>query len=165
SAFWRVALAGPMLLLLLPFSGGADAAVCRARRAWLLLPGLFFAGDLAVWHESIVRTSAANTTLEANLAVVLVCLVGWLWLKERVTPLFALGGVLAVAGAAVLLGVSVGVSARQLKGDALGLLTAVFYAAYLLSVKVLRARHSALLIMATASVVCALALLPYVGER
>ena len=38
----------------------------------LALAGIFFAGDLSVWHWSILFTSVANSTLLANFAPIFV---------------------------------------------------------------------------------------------
>jgi len=61
----------------------------------------------------------------------------------------------------VLIGPSFGVSQRQIAGDALGLLTAVFYGAYFLAIKHLRdSTVSTARIMAWSSAITAVALLP-----
>src|ERR1043166_9474385 len=59
TAFWRVTLSLPVLGL------WARRQEFDRRMVW---PGVFFAGDLAVWHVSIHWTSVANATLLANLA-------------------------------------------------------------------------------------------------
>ena len=86
TAFWRLALALPALWIWAGWEGrqGSDTA---ASRSVLILAGLFFAGDLAVWHWSIQLTSVANSTLLANLAPIFVTIGAWLLYRERVTPL------------------------------------------------------------------------------
>ena len=61
--------------------------VPRSHKEWKLicLAGLFFAGDLAVWHWSIVFTSVANATLFANFAPIFVTFGAWLLFQERIT--------------------------------------------------------------------------------
>src|SRR6478752_2321023 len=66
SAFWRVALAAPLLWLLLLVTRRASPLPVDWRL--LAVAGLAFAGDLAFWHWSIRFTSVANSTLLANLA-------------------------------------------------------------------------------------------------
>lgn len=173
-AFWRVALAFPAFWLWLWARRGTSADTPSrdaiddphdgglVSRWWLLTPGLLFACDLGAWHFSINWAGVANATLLANFATVLVALAGWFWFGERFGGMFVLGALLALAGVAVLLGADfqkIG-QGRQLRGDALGLLTAVFYAGYLLSVKQLRRRHSTVTLMAWSTTVCAIALLP-----
>ena len=67
AAFWRLALAVPVLAWL-----AVRQASGRPFPGWLLvgtvaLGGLFFAADLAAWHESILRTRLANATLFGNM--------------------------------------------------------------------------------------------------
>lgn len=115
--------------------------------AGLILAGLFFAGDLAVWHWSIRLTSVANATLLANFAPIFVTLGALILFGERFRSLFYLGLGLAVAGVVILLGNSAGLGQRHLLGDGLGIATAIFYAAYILTVGRLRARFSTAVVM------------------
>lgn len=137
AAFWRLALALPALLLMLwrqpPQPADAEAAA-RGHLRWLWLAGLCFAGDLALWHQSIRYTSIANATLLANVAPVFVALAAWLLFRERINARFALGLLLATAGAAVLVADSLKIGPDTVLGDLLGVASAVFYAGYLLTV-------------------------------
>jgi drug/metabolite transporter (DMT)-like permease len=166
TAFWRIALALPVLALWMAAErrapGRAPAALGAADRRRLLLAGLFFAGDLAVWHWSIRFTSVANSTLLANFAPVFVTLGGWLLLRQVVTGRFLLGMTIALAGAWLLMSGKSGPSpsaGNTLLGDALGLLTAVFYASYILAVADLRRRCSTATIMVWSGAACGPALL------
>jgi drug/metabolite transporter (DMT)-like permease len=164
TAFWRLAFALPALFLWAHFG---DREV-RSRRAAsglrdfarLSVPGLFFAGDLAVWHWSIHHTSVANSTLLANFAPIFVTLASWLLWGQRFSATFLAGLGLALAGAVVLMGRSLTLGADTLLGDGLGLVTAAFYAGYILSVGKLRAEFPTATLMAWSGVVTALALLP-----
>ncbi len=164
TAFWRLALALPALWAWAGVErrGGHGAArpsgAADYRR--LLAAGLFFAADLAVWHWSIQLTSVANATLLANATPIFVTLGAWLCFGQRVTAAFMFGMVTALAGATVLVGISVQLSARHLLGDVLGLVTAVFYAGYLLAVADLREEFSSATVLAWSSVFSAAALLP-----
>ena len=153
TALWRMALALPLLATWSHWQQrrGPHPPAKRPARYWLIVPGLFFAGDLAVWHWSIRLSTAANATLLANFAPVPVALVGWLWLKERLGGTFLAGMLVALAGAAVVMWSSLSFSRDHFAGDALGLLTALFYAGYQLSVKRLRATYPTATIMAWAA--------------
>lgn len=131
----------------------------RSHLALLLASGFFFAGDLAVWHWSIAFTSVANAALLANLAPVFVTAYAWLVLDEKVTSRFVLALLLALAGAALLARASFDAGGRHLTGDLLGLITAGFYAGYLLTVKELRRTLSTARLMAASSLVSAVVLL------
>ncbi len=160
TAFWRVALAVP-LLWLVSFSRKSNQRR-YANRAWLLLAaGLAFAGDLGFWHLSIKLTSVANSTLLANLASIFVTLAAWLFLRQRPTGVFLAGLAAALAGVALLVGSTAQFGERGLLGDALGVVTAMFYAAYIFAVKGLRDRgETTLQLMAITTTVTAILLLP-----
>src|ERR1700687_854004 len=102
SAFWRCALAAPVLCAWALYARGARSAPIPA--VTLIAAGLFFAADLGVWHWSIVYTSVANSTLLANLAPIFVTLAGWLLWPQAVTRTFLAGMVLALAGMFILVG-------------------------------------------------------------
>jgi drug/metabolite transporter (DMT)-like permease len=124
------------------------------------LAGLFFAGDLALWHWSIGFTSVANSTLLVNLAPVFVALGGRLLFGERFTYTFIVGMAVALAGAILLVGGDLGLGLRQLFGDTLAVLAAVFYAGYILSVSRLRSGLSTAAVMTYGGVATCAALLP-----
>jgi drug/metabolite transporter (DMT)-like permease len=162
TAFWRIALALPALWLWMHLDrrrGLAEPKTAHPLDWPLVLPGLFFAADLAVWHVSILWTSVANATLLANFAPIFVALVAWLWFKERLRWMFPVGLIAALAGAAAVMQASFTLSGDRLRGDLMGLLTAVFYAGYQLCVKRLRATRSTGAIMFWSGVVSAGALL------
>jgi len=168
SAFWRVALAVPLLwAALLSVSGRTSWK--KANPYLLLAAGLAFAGDLAFWHWSIQFTSVANSTLLANLASIFVTLAAWVLGRQRPTATFLAGLATALVGVALLVRASLGDSPRALVGDALGVVTAMFYAWYLLSVKGVRDRGIATLqLMAVTTTITAAMLLPVAlasGER
>lgn len=164
TAFWRVTLALPALwswaLLEERGSSNARQPVSSSDYRRLILAGLFFAGDLGVWHWSIKFTSVANATLLANFAPVFVTLGSWLIFKQRVTSTFLVGMLGALAGTVLIVGVSLNLSIHHLLGDALGLITAVFYGGYILTVKHLRSEFSTATVMAWGGLVTAIVLLP-----
>jgi len=158
SAFWRVALAAPLLWPLLALSGARRASI-----PWklFLAAALAFAGDLAFWHWAIRFTSVANSTLLANLAAPFVTAAMWIFWREKPSATFAVGLGIALAGVALLVHTSLAFSATALVGDAFGVITALFYAAYILAVKELRDRGAATLyVMAVTTTLTALLLLP-----
>ena len=161
TGFWRVALALP-LLWAWSMIGQKErhAASFAADRRLMIGAGLLFAGDLAVWHWSIVLTSVANATLLANLAPIFVTLAVWLFYRRRPGGLFLTGLAVALAGTITLLGGDFRLGGKALAGDFLGVVTAMFYAGYQLAVTRLRSRASTASIMAWSGLVTAAALLP-----
>src|SRR5262245_19390894 len=129
AAFWRVALAAPALWLwaLLSRRSQAPVPLERTHIAGLIAVGLSFAGDLSLWHGSIQLSSVANATLLANLSAVFVTLAAWLLYRQRPTPIFLIGLVLALAGTATLMSRSFTLGAQQPLGDLLGIATACCY--------------------------------------
>jgi drug/metabolite transporter (DMT)-like permease len=159
SAFWRVALAAPLLWPLARLS--AQPRTSRAGWPLLLVAGFAFAGDLGFWHWSIRYTSVANSTLLANLASIFVTAAMWLIWRQRPSATFLVGLAAALAGVALLVHTSMTFSSTALLGDTLGVITAVFYAGYILAVKELRDRGAQTLeLMAVTTTVTALLLLP-----
>lgn len=166
AAFWRVALAVPVLWIVYGLRRRSHERSRGARSffgswALLLAAALAFAGDLAFWHKSVQLTSVANATLLANLASIFVTLAAWIFLRQRPTPTFLAGLAAALVGVALLVHTSLAFSPTGLAGDALGVVTAMFYAGYLLAVKSLRDRgESTLYLMAVTTTVTAILLLP-----
>ncbi len=161
TAFWRVALAVPALWLLCPILKKTPVSAATAGWPLFLAAGAAFAGDLAFWHSSIKLTSVANSTLLANLAALFVTLAAWVFLRQRPSGPFLAGLAAALAGVALLVHTSLEFSPTGLVGDALGVVTAMFYAGYILAVKRLRDRgESTLRLMAATSTITALFLFP-----
>jgi len=131
-------------------------------RDFVLIPmaGVYLAADVAVWHYSIQMTTVANSTLLANVAPVFVVLAGWILFGTRVTGTYMIGLAAAMTGVFILSRASLSLSEEHFIGDLLGVLTAVFYAAYQMSVERLRKRFSTVTIMKYAIPASALIMLP-----
>ena len=134
AAFWRLALAVPVLAIL---------AVRQSRGApfprWALIAavaagGIFFAADLAAWHAGILITKLANATLFGNFASFLFTIYGFVLLRRMPHKAQGLAFLLAAIGTMLLLGTSYELSSEHFTGDLLALLAGVFYAFYLVAV-------------------------------
>jgi len=160
-AFWRLAIAIPALYLLRAVTQPSGTPRPQGRaRSMLLIAGLAFAADLALWHRSLHLTSVANATLLSNLSPVFLALTLHFGFGERHAPRFWVGLALALAGAAWLVADSLTIGPKTALGDLLGAATAVFYAGYQLLVSRSRRYYSALDVMLWASIGGAAALLP-----
>ncbi len=161
TAFWRVFLALPLLWMWssLGQRGHHGAGFANAR-GLMIACGLFFAGDLAVWHWSIMLTSVANSTLLANLAPIFVAFAAWLMFRRRPQRKFLAGLTVAVTGMMLLIGGDFQLQGTELVGDALGVVTAMFYAGYQLTVTKLRERVATSTLMAWTGLITAIVLLP-----
>jgi drug/metabolite transporter (DMT)-like permease len=103
SAFWRMLLAGVFLCAWVAVRGGWRRLPGRAW-LWCLLPAVAFAGDLWLWHRSILLVGPGLATLLGNAQVFFMALAGALLFGERLGPRFLLGLLLAFGGLWLLLG-------------------------------------------------------------
>ncbi len=162
TAFWRGALALPFLAVWALLER-RRAAQPRAslREPGFLWAGVFFAGDLLLWHWSLLMTSIAASTLEANCAPILVTVFAWLLWGERPRPAFVLATACAFGGMLLILLPKLHAGGTHVfTGDLLGLGTACFYAGYLMVVSRLRTRHGTGIVMLTSTAVFTVILLP-----
>jgi drug/metabolite transporter (DMT)-like permease len=160
SAFWRLALALPFLF-----------AIARALKQPVHWPGpalagvaavgaFFFAADLASWHLAIHMTKLGNATLFGNTSSFVFAAWG-LWHARRwPSRAQAAALILAALGAALLMGSSAELSARNLRGDLLALLAGVLYTGYLIAIQRARGSLQSLPLLFLASAFGAAMLLP-----
>jgi drug/metabolite transporter (DMT)-like permease len=167
SAFWRMALAAP-LLWTWAWAVRAQDSAARKRTDFsraLALAGLFFAGDMGMWHLSLHYTTVSNATLLSNLAPVFIA--SWMWFAYRVrfAPGFIAGLALALSGAGLLVApnaaLAIVAGGERLTGDGFGLVSAVFYGAYQLVIKDARNQYSTARLMAWSTSITGLVLLPF----
>ena len=135
SAFWRCALALPFLALWATYEKGGLAASWRGTDRTVVLSGIFFAADLFFWHLSILATTVANATFFATTAPIWVALGAWLLLNEKIGARIIGGLVLCMLGGAALIGQSWGFAPHRLIGDLYGLITAIFFGSYILTIR------------------------------
>jgi drug/metabolite transporter (DMT)-like permease len=165
TAFYRVALAAPALLLF-TFAYGTPPPLStdsRARRIellWLIAAGGWFAVDLLCLHWSLRWTSVVNATLFLNFAPVFVSLGAWIVFRERPAPRTVLSYIIAICGVALLVGGAPTFEPGKLFGDVLGLAAGAAYGAYLLVVSRFRSKMPTSLVMGVTTLSCACFLLP-----
>jgi len=163
TAFWRLLLAWPALWLWTAMERRRRPDVRRPSRHTdylrLAAAGLFFAGDLSVWHWSLRFTSVANSTLLVNYAPLWVTFAGWWLFQDRIEKLFLAGLASALLGATLIVGASFQIRLELVKGDFLALTASFFYAGYLLFITHLRRDFSTAAIMTWSTVGCTAILL------
>lgn len=166
TAFYRLLLSLPVLWLWMILDKKDNETKRQPSSlsdyARLVLAGIFFTGDLALWHWSITLTSIAKSTLLVNLAPVFVAAGAYFFFGERFTRTFLLGMACALLGIFILLGDSLTINRSQLFGDLLGICAAVFYGGYILMVGRLRADFSASSVMLWSGLVTTIFLIPVV---
>jgi drug/metabolite transporter (DMT)-like permease len=134
SAFWRMALALPILFILARRLEGGTT-IRGGQRWWLVLAGIFFAADLASWHLGILQTKLANATLLGNMASLLYPIYGFIALARWPARTQIAALLIAMIGGALLMGQSYEVSQSNLIGDLFCLAAGVFYTFYLVGIE------------------------------
>ena len=136
SGFYRMCFGGIVLLALVILRQQFH----RVDRQVILLMvfcSLWFAGDLFFWHRSILYVGPGLSTLLANFQVFLLAGIGIIWFGERISVRLVCAIGMAVMGLFFVVGVddwyALGPSYRS--GIVFGLLTAVCYAFYILSLR------------------------------
>ncbi|HEU0045329.1 DMT family transporter [Sphingomonas sp.] len=168
SGFWRLALGAPFLVALALGSGARPGRLDRA--LWWALggAGIAFAADLASWHLGILRTTLANATLFGNCAILMFPIWGFLVARAWPTRGQALALALAAAGAALLMGQSYRLDARNLAGDLLCLAAGILYTVYFILMARARERMAPLSALALSTLASCLPILVFavmLGER
>ncbi|MBY0521063.1 MAG: DMT family transporter [Sphingomonas sp.] len=168
SAFWRVTLAAPLLVVMALGTGWRPRGV--SRRLWVMLPlaGVCFAADLASWHLGILQTTLANATLFGNSATLIFPIYGFIAARALPRPMQAVALLLAGVGAGLLMGQSYSLDPRHLAGDLLCVLAGVLYAGYFILMTQARATMPplpALALSTLASIVPLLLFALLLGER
>ncbi|MEZ5742345.1 MAG: DMT family transporter [Sphingomonadaceae bacterium] len=159
SAFWRIALALPILFLFSAREGALPWTFGKAAIWAVSLAGLAFGLDLASWHLGIERTRLGNASLFGNAGSVI--LMAWgLIAAQRRPRLFELVAVVAaISGAALLMGGSLSISVDSFVGDLLCLAAGMFYAVYILALRPVRAKFGSWSVLAGSSLASAPVLL------
>lgn len=132
TAFYRLFLS---IFLLLPFFLPRLKANTFIRSRLIVFPilaGVFTAFDLALWTASLSYTTASNATLLGNTSPLWVALGTWLILKQKLTAGFWRGLVVALLGAALIMGTDFLLHPRLGLGDMMAIFTGFFYGGYFL---------------------------------
>jgi drug/metabolite transporter (DMT)-like permease len=137
AAIFRCAYALPVLGLLAWLEDRRHGPRARRERVLAIPAGVFFAADLIFWHHSIAAVGAGLATVLGNVQVVLVPIAAWLLLSERPAGRVAAAVPVVLIGVVPISGV-VGAGAygsNPALGVFFGLLTAVAYAGFLLTLR------------------------------
>ncbi len=159
SGFWRMALALPVIAVMAHFGPKSSGRMTPVLILVIAASGILFAADLASWHVGILRTKMANATLFGNSASLIFPVYGFVVARLWPTRRQGLALLLALVGAAVLMGRSAELSPEHLVGDLLSLLAGVFYAAYFIAIARARETLAPLPLLAASTLASALPLL------
>lgn len=140
SGFYRVAIGGVALSLYLLLR---RERLDLSRWTWwmLLLAAVFFAFDLWFWHRSINYIGPGLATLLANFQVFIMMLAGIVLLRQLPNLAQIVAVPLALFGLALIVGFDWSALSSDYRwGVIFGLLTAVAYAAYMLTMRSIRSK-------------------------
>ena len=153
SAFYRMGF-GSLLLM-------AIALVLRSKfwygakpLSLMTLCGLFFAADLTIWHRSVLYVGPGLSTILANFQVFFLAAFGVVMLKEKLSLRYLLSVPMGFLGLFLIMGADWdGLSPDYKLGVLLGLLTAIAYASYLLTLRTLQSLYDHISPFATIAVI------------
>jgi drug/metabolite transporter (DMT)-like permease len=130
--FWRMALALPVLVVLLSWRGGwRDVRALRARQwAGLGLNGLFLFAHFFTWFVSVQKTSLAHAMILFCVNPVFTALGAWVFFKERASLRHGVAMLFCFTGIVLLLIDKAGPGDRI--GDLWGVACALLFSAYVL---------------------------------
>jgi drug/metabolite transporter (DMT)-like permease len=141
AGFYRMAIGGIILAGVLVCRG-----TCSPRDLSRLLPtlacSLFFALDLTLWHRAIHYVGPGLATLLSNFQALFLAAIGVIFLGERMTLRLCVAVSSAMVGLYLIVGWTWNVLNPGYKlGVFLGVLTALSYTAYILTLRRLQARQ------------------------
>lgn len=148
TAFYRLLLAQPIVWLLWKRESASRQSPNASPIRYAAVAGLLFAADLSIWHWSLKLTTVANSTFVTNLTPFFVSIAAWFLFRERIARRLIVGMATAFSGGFLMVAESMRVDRTHLIGDAVAVVSAVFYAGYILAVKQLRRSHSTWCVMA-----------------
>ena len=161
TAFYRIFISLPFFLFFSSFNIIEKVKFPEFNNSYVifLVSGIFFALDLICWHWSIKLTTVSKATFLSNLAPIVVIIFSLIFLKERFSKFFYLAVLLSMVGMLMLLGESFKFNKSQFIGDLLGVLTAVWYGSYIVTISQLRKKYNSTSIMFLSGMVTAAILL------
>jgi drug/metabolite transporter (DMT)-like permease len=156
-AFWRMITVSLIWNAVL-WSTGRRVTARNLRQ--VLLPGIFFGLNLAVFFAGATHNSVANAALIGSLAPFLIVPVGaWLF-AEYIDPRALVFALLAFGGVALVLFSAPANGDASLEGNVFGLIAMLLLVAYVVSTRHLRQDMDVTTFMATICPVAAVAVLP-----
>ena len=135
SAFYRVFF-GSMILGLACLIKKEVHKISAKALLFCALCGLCFAGDLYCWHISIAYVGPGLATILGNFQVFVLTIISLLFFGQPVRFLFFVSLACAFLGLFLIVGINWGVLSDQYRiGVYFGLITALFYAVFILSLR------------------------------
>lgn len=135
-AFWRTFL-GAVILFGWGLVTGRQMILSWVVLKWAVVAGFLFYLDLYSWHYSIIYVGAGMATILANTQVFATAILGFFLLKEKLSLKFFIVAITAIFGVVLLVGIGseIEFSTDYIKGIIFGLLTGLFYANFIITLK------------------------------
>lgn len=124
----------------------------------MVVAGLFFAGDLALWNISIHMTTIVNATLFNSFVPLFIPLLMWILYKEIPTWHYVIIIILALIGSAMLSGQDISLDPEKLGGDILALISALSYTFYVIALKNMRKNYNTPTILLGSGIITCIAM-------
>ena len=138
SAFYRVFF-GSLFLLFYCLPVKAIKPISWKAAFYCALCGLCFAGDLYCWHLSILYVGPGLATILGNFQVFILTLISLLFFGQQLRLAFIFSLLLAFVGLFLIIGLNWGeLSDNYRLGVLFGLITALFYALFILSLRTIQ---------------------------
>jgi drug/metabolite transporter (DMT)-like permease len=156
-AFWRMVTVSIVWNLVLWSTG---RRVTRGDVRQVLLPGVFFGLNLAVFFVGVTHNSVANAALIGSLAPFLIVPVGaWLF-HEHINPRALVFAAVAFGGVALVLVSAPANGDASLQGNVFGVIAMLLLVGYVASTRHFRKEMDVTTFMSTICPIAALAVLP-----
>lgn len=126
----------------------------------IVATGIFFAAAHMTWNWSLTQTSVANSALLHGFTPVFVTAIGFLLLGQRFDSKFLIGMMVAISGSVLLELDNISYAMSQIQGDALALVSALFFAIYLLLVERIRSQMGVVMVAFFTCFIGAMTILP-----
>ena len=135
SAFYRVFI-GSIFLIFVIFLNRSLYINFFSVNPYLILAGIFFALDLWFWHRSILYIGPGMSTLIANFQIFIIPLMSFFIFSMVPNKYQIIAIILGIAGLYLTLGYGGSIDNENIKlGFMFGIMTALAYSAYILSLK------------------------------
>jgi drug/metabolite transporter (DMT)-like permease len=133
TGFYRMTIAAIILTPFAVFRLHKRKTIDRKNFYIPIAGGIFSGLDLGIWTIALGYTTAANATILGNTAPLWVALGAMLFFREQLMKRFWVGMLLAMAGAALIIGVDFILHPSLGLGDTIALFTGMLYAGYYLT--------------------------------
>ena len=161
SAFYRVFFAGTALLPLRLAQKNSTLPAKKDIRL-IILGGVVYAANMVIWNTAILLTSAAAATLLSNNSPLWVGLGAMLIFREKLSPKYWLGLLIALGGMSIIVGGNAFQEWQFNLGDLLAIVASFLYAAFMLITQKARARTDTLTLNTLTMLTSTIVLLPVV---